>query len=163
MKNITVNLTKDDCKKLAELCATYNITVSELVEGFISDAVHGSQTLGSDERMYAEKYIQRAYGYPQQTLLWHLISSGYDPELDFLSCIDDIEINKNDLKYMQEHQEEANEEAEYLEDDIASLEEDLRNMLADFKQRDNVSFDEEIEIIRKWISDRDKLLVDTTD
>lgn len=160
MRNIAVNLTDDECKKLAELCAAYNITVSALIEKFIKDAI---QTRDSDEKLFAERYIERAYSYPEQTLLWHLISNGYDPEFDFLSCIDDIEINENDLKYIQDHQDEANEEAEYLEDDIASLEEDLRNMLADFKQRDNVSFDEEIEIIRKWISDRDQLLDDTTD
>lgn len=60
-------------------------------------------------------------------------------------------------KYLEEHPEEADEEAQYLDDDIAEWEEKLRDIREDWKPEQEPDMDEEIELIRKWVKNRDKL------
>lgn len=92
----------------------------------------------------------------EQTLLNHLLCWGYEPE-DYLDILDNIETAQEEKKYLEEHPEKADEEAQYLDDDIAEWEEKLRDIREDWKPEQEPDMDEEIELIRKWVKNRDKL------
>ena len=92
----------------------------------------------------------------EHTLLNHLLCWGYEPE-DYLDILDNIETAQEEKKYLEEHPEEADEEAQYLDDDIAEWEEKLRDIREDWKPEQEPDMDEEIELIRKWVKNRDKL------
>ena len=96
---------------------------------------------------------------PEPTLLHHLLSWGYDPE-DYLELLDNIETAEEEKKYLEEHPEEADEEeASYLDDDIADWEEELKSMREDWKPENEPNMDEEIERIKKWVTDRNLFLI----
>ena len=93
------------------------------------------------------------------TLLNHLLCWGYDPE-DYLNAMDNIKTAKEEKKYLEEHPEEADEEeASYLDDDIADWEEELKSMREDWKPENEPNMDEEIERIKKWVTDRNLFLI----
>ena len=88
----------------------------------------------------------------EQTLLNHLLCWGYEPE-DYLDTLDNIETAQEEKKYLKEHPEEADEEAQYIDDDIADWEEKLKDMRANWKPEKEPNMDEEIELIKKWVSE----------
>ena len=101
----------------------------------------------------ADQWFERCWFgmFPEPTLLNHLLCWGYDPE-DYLNVMDNIETAKEDKKYLEEHPEEADEEeASYLDDDIADWEEELKRMREDWKQEKESNMDEEIELLKKWV------------
>ena len=53
----------------------------------------------------------------RQTLLWHLLCEGYEPQ-HYLENLENIEIAINDKEYFKEHPEEASEEAQYIDDTL---------------------------------------------
>ena len=61
-------------------------------------------------------------------------------------------------EYLAEHPEEADEEAQYLDDDIESWQEELKDMRADWKPEKEPNMDEELEIIKKWVKEREDLI-----
>lgn len=159
-RNISVKLSDDDCKKITDVCGRCGLSVGELLASFIGDLVGGTYSNGSDERMYADRWFERC-GFEmiaEPTLLQHLLCWGYEPE-DYLDVLDNIETAKNDKKYLEEHPEEADEEeASYIDDDIADWEEELKDMRADWKPKKEPNMDEEIEHIKKWCEERKELL-----
>lgn len=88
--------------------------------------------------------------FPEPTLLNHLLCFGYDPE-DYLDLLDNIETAQEDKKYFEEHPEEADEEAKYIDDDIADWEEKLKDMREGWKPEKEPNMDEEIQLIKKWV------------
>ena len=90
----------------------------------------------------------------EETLLGYLINRGYEPE-DYLDTLDNIETAQEEKKYLEEHPEEANEEAQYIDDDIAVWEEELKDMREDWKPEKEPNMDEEIKCIRKWIREKE--------
>ncbi len=90
---------------------------------------------------------------PEPTLLNHLLCWGYDPE-DYLDTLDKIETAIKEKEYLAEHPEEADEEAQYLDDDIESWQEELKDMRADWKPEKEPNMDREIELIKKWVMKR---------
>lgn len=122
--------------------------------------VGGTYSNGSDERMYANQWFERCWFgmFPEPTLLNHLLCWGYAPE-NYLNAIDNIEIAKEDKKYLEEHPEEADEEeARYLDDDIADWEEELKSMRENWKPGKEPNMDDEVECIRKRVMDKESLL-----
>ena len=93
----------------------------------------------------------------EPTLLNHLLCWGYDPE-DYLNTLDDIETAIKEKEYLAEHPEEADEEAQYLDDDIEIWQEELKDMRADWKPEKEPNMDEELEIIKKWVKEREDLI-----
>lgn len=125
-RNITVKLSDADCERLVRKCGEHGLTVGELIANFVGDLVGGTYSNGSDERMYADQWFDRCWFgmFPEPTLLNHLLCWGYDPE-DYLNTLDDIETAIKEKEYLAEHPEEADEEAQYLDDDIESWQEEL--------------------------------------
>lgn len=134
-------------------------TVGELIENFVGDLVGCTYSNGSDERMYADQWFDRCWFgmFPEPTLLNHLLNWGYDPE-DYLDTLDNIETAIKEKEYLAEHPEEADEEAQYLDDDIESWQEELKDMRADWKPEKEPNMDEELEIIKKWVKEREDLI-----
>lgn len=158
-RNLTVKLSDADCERLVRKCGAHGLTVGELIENFIGDLVDGTYTNGSDERMYANQWFERCWFgmFPGQTLLNHLIGWGYAPE-DYLDTLDSINTAIEEKKYLAEHPEEANEEAQYLDDDIESWQEELKDMRADWKPKKEPNMEEEIERIKKWVKEKEALI-----
>lgn len=155
-RNITVKLSDADCDRLARMCGEHGLTVGELIENFVGDLVGGTYSNGSDERDYANRWFERCWFgmFPKPTLLNHLLCWGYEPE-DYLDILDNIETAQEEKKYLEEHPEEADEEAQYIDDDVADWEEKLKDMRADWKPEKEPNMDEEIELIKKWVKERE--------
>lgn len=153
-----MKLSDADCDRLVRKCGEHGLTVGELIENFIGDLVGGTYSNGSDERMYANQWFERCwFGIsPKQTLLNHLLCFGYVPE-DYLNALDNIETAKEDKKYLEEHPEEVNEETQYIDDDIADWEEELKRMREDWKPEKESKMDEEIAILKKWVKEKENL------
>lgn len=149
---ITVRLSDETCRRLAARCGECGLTIGELIEYFVCDLVGGERTNGSDERMYANRWFERCgFGmFQDETLLRHLILWGYDPG-EYIDILDNIETAKNDKAYLEEHPEEANEEAAYIDEDIADWEEDLSCMREGWEPSTKPDMDEQIKIIKDWI------------
>ena len=157
---ITVKLSDADCDRLARKCGEHGLTIGELIENFVGDLVGGTYSNGSDERDYADQWFERCWFgmFPESTLLNHLLCWGYDPK-DYLNAMDNIETAKEEKKYLEEHPEEADEEeASYLDDDIADWEEELKDMRADWKPEKEPNMNEEIELIKKWVKEREDFI-----
>lgn len=155
-RKITVKLSDADCDRLARKCGEHGLTIGKLIENFIGDLVGGTYSNGSDERDFINQWFKRCWFgmFPEPTLLNHLLCWGYDPEY-YLDTIDNIETAKEEKKYLEEHPEEADEEeASYLDDDIADWEEELKGMREDWKPEKESNMDEEIALIRKWVTER---------
>lgn len=163
-RNITVKLSDADCERISKLCGEHNITVGGLLENFIGDLVGGTYTNGSDERMYANQWFDRCWFgmFPEPTLLNHLLCWGYDPA-DYIDTLDNIETAIEEKEYLAKHPEEAGEEAQYLDDDIESWQEELNDMRADWKPEKEPDMDEEVTRIKMWVKERRNLKDGETD
>lgn len=93
----------------------------------------------------------------EKTLLNHLLCWGYDPE-EYLDCLDNIETATKEKEYLAEHPEEADEEAQYLDDDIEDWQEELRSMKKNWKPDGEPNMEEELELIKKWVKEREDLI-----
>lgn len=155
-RKIIVKLSDADCNRLVRKCGECGLTIGELIENFIGDLVDGTYSNGSNERNFAEHWFERCWFgmFPEPTLLNHLLCFGYDPE-DYLDLLDNIETAQEDKKYFEEHLEEADEEAQYIDDDIADWEEELKDMREDWKPEKAPNMDEEIQLIKKWVKERE--------
>ncbi len=142
-RTITVRLTDDDCRTLADKCGQYGLTVGELIENFINDLVDGTYSNGSDERAYIQSWVDRC-GFSQgpESLLGYLLSWGYDPG-DYMRCLDDIE-------YLSKHPEIAGQE-------LSDLQEELREMEEGWKPGAGQEISAERESIRLWLREKEAL------
>lgn len=159
-RKITVKLSDADCDRLARKCGEHGLTIGQLIENFVGDLVGGTYSNGSDERMYAEQWFERCWFgmFPEKTLLNHLLCWGYEPE-EYLDLLDNIETAKEEKKYLEEHPEEADEEeAQYIDDDIEDWQDKLESMREDWKPDGEPNMDEEIELIKKWVKEREDLI-----
>ena len=158
-RNILVKLSDADCERLLSKCGEHGLTVGELIENFIGDLVGGTYSNGSDERMYAEQWFDRCWFgiFSEPTLLNHLLCFGDDPE-NYLNILDNIDTATKEKEYLAEHAEEADEGAQYLDDDIESWRQELKDMIADWKPDREPNMNQEIEIIKKWIKEREDLM-----
>lgn len=158
-RKITVKLSDADCERLAKKCGEHGLTVGELIENFIGALVDGTYSNGSDERMYAEQWFDRCYFgmFPEPTLLNHLLSLGYEPE-EYLETLDNIETAIKEKEYLAEHPEEADEEAQYLDDDIECWQEELKDMRDYWKPDGEPDMDKEIELLKKWVEEKQRMI-----
>lgn len=159
-RNITVKLSDADCERLVKKCGEHGLTVGELIANFVGDLVYGTYSNGSDERMYAEQWFERCWFgmFPEKTLLNHLLCWGYDPE-DYLDLLDNIETAQKDKEYLAEHPEEADEEEiQWLDDDIKDWQDELEGMREDWRPDGEPDMAEQLEIIKKWVKEKEDLL-----
>lgn len=159
-RNITVKLSDADCERLMSKCGEHGLSAGELIAYFVGDLVDGTYSNGSDERDLANRWFERCWFamYPENTLLSHLLDWGYKPE-DYLDAMDNIKKAKKDKKYIEEHPEAADgEEPDWIDDDIAYWEEELKYMTRDWKTAKESDMDKEIGLIKQWVKEREELL-----
>ncbi len=153
-RKITVKLSDADCERLLRKCGECGLSINELITSFIGDLVYGTFVNGTDESDFAEMWFERCgFGmYSENTLFKHLFCKGVHP-LDYLDILDDIETAQEDKKYIDEHPAEANDEVQYIDDDIADWEKELKDMREDWKPDIDVDIDKEIEVMRKYVDE----------
>ena len=156
-RTINLKLSDADCEKLTLKCGEYGIGVRELFENFVGDLIDGTFSNGSDERMYARQWFDRCFRpFKEPTILSHLIEFGYDPE-DYLNTLAALEKYKKDKDYFEKYPEEAGDQAQFIDDEIADLEEELQEMRANWKPGKELDMEAEIELINNWVSEREEL------
>ena len=73
-RNFYLSLSEEEVIELFEKAARVGETPEELLVGFIADLIDGKKTHGSDERMYANVWYDRAYaGYYENSFLCYII------------------------------------------------------------------------------------------
>lgn len=156
-RTISLKLSDADCERLMIKCDEYGIGLSELFENFIGDLIDGTFSNGSDERMYARQWFDRCFRPVQKpTLLSHLICCGYDPE-DYLNTLAALESYRKDKDYFEKYPEEADDQAQFLDDEIADLEAELQDMRTNWKPGKEPDMKAEIERIDNWVLEREEL------
>lgn len=107
-RTFILKLSDEDMERFSKKAAIAELTMEELISGFIGDLVCGTHTNGSDERMLAENWYERCgYGRDRYTLLHYLIE--YNEIEEFLA--------------RKEWEEECREEVRSWEKDIAEANE----------------------------------------
>lgn len=151
-RKVIINLSDADCDRLTKVCGQHGLTVGELIENFIGDLVGGTHSNGSDERDYADAWLESCFKYPEETLLkWLIDNLSIDVE-EFLDLIDNIEIAKIDLEEYEKDPSGWDEEAiEFLKIDLEEWEEEL----ADYKslymeESPEADWENEIEKVKNW-------------
>jgi hypothetical protein len=154
-RQITVNLSDADCERISVLAGSCGVTVSDLLENFIGDLVYGTYSNGSDEREYANKWLERTWipynGTWQEStsLLYHLLNNSESVDL-FLDAW-------NEKCNFEQHPEDYEEEMA-TGDDFDWWTDRIEYALQGWKRDDSVSFDDEIKACEQWLSDFKKLL-----
>ena len=177
-RKITVKLSDADCDRLARKCGEHGLTIGELIENFVGDLVGGTYSNGSDERDYADQWFERCWFgmFPEPTLLNHLLNLGYEPE-HYLDMLENVETIKSELEITKQniaepsdewkdivyhkYNDDRTSEKEDLESYKADLEEaleELKDMRADWKPEKEPNMNEEIELIKKWVKEREDFI-----
>lgn len=156
-RTITVKLSDEDCNRVLEAAGRGGMTVGELLEKFIADLVDGTFTNGSDERMYARKWLNRCLPcITCPTVLGNLVTWGQNPD-EYLKLFDELEEAREYKKYIEDHREEY---GKYWEEDIREQDkriEELKGEIAEFCSQD-MDLDTELEKIRCWLKEKKALL-----
>lgn len=63
MREIRVKIEDEDLEDLKGFLENYDLTPSQLLQGFIGDLIESNMSNGSDERDLANSYFNRAYGW----------------------------------------------------------------------------------------------------
>ena len=149
-RNLTLNLSDADVKRISETSGRVGLTVAELLQNFIGDLVHGTYSNGSDERMYANQWFNRcwfAYG-ASDSLLQKLLKQGegLNGVERFLAAVDDLFLAESDLA-----DAEDDEERQCCQEDIAEFKEDVAYYTDQYPQMTDLAA--EVEKCRQWVKD----------
>lgn len=151
-REITLELTEEEAKRLSNTAAGYGLTAAELLQNFTADLTRSNYTNGSDERMHANNWAERCwFSFMNNNLLKHLHDIDYDVD-DFITAWDE-------KLYYEAHPEEFKEEVANLEEgEKLWFHEEIDDVLEHWKPDYNVHIKTEIELCRKWLAERDRLL-----
>lgn len=72
-RTIEVNVGDNEMDELNRICKKFHISTKELFENFIADLTDGTFSNGSDERMYAEQWLNR-------TFFWNILGKEEEHE-----------------------------------------------------------------------------------
>ncbi len=97
---IIEGVTAEDMRAVAEKAGAYGLSIGSLLGSFINDLVDGAATNGSDERMYALKWFDRCFMFPENTFLHFLLEEDYLE--DVLTAWNDIQDSGEDIKEIEE-------------------------------------------------------------
>jgi hypothetical protein len=130
-RKILLNLSDADVVRISETAGRVGLTVSDLLENFIGDLVHGTYTNGSDERMYAKQWFDRCWFgmdflYENCTFLRFLLGyNGHEVE-DAISYWEDINNYKDSND--EDDQEMYLEAKDMLEEMFSDFINQLKNI-----------------------------------
>lgn len=157
-REIELRLSDADCERITEFCERYGLTLSELLRSFIGDLVDGTHSNGSDERMYAQEWLDnsRSNFSNRKSLLYYLFTNGSIDDL--IDTLNDIRIVKKEVEACEKHKD-AEDLAE-AKMDLKLYEEELENMLWDYMNDNNptANIQQEIQDCIEWKNQRDKFV-----
>ena len=158
-RTLKLKLSDADCERISKKAGKHGLTVAELLENFIGDLTGGSHSNGSDERDYADQWFERCWFgmYPENTLLHHLLSWGYEPE-EYINALDSLVCAILDKKNAEEHPEEYDEwSLSDIEEEIEELQEEIEELQEEWEPENEPNMDEEIATIKKWLKEMEEL------
>ena len=159
-RSVKISLTDEDCDRLIRFCGERGITVDQLLTNFVNDLIGGQGTNGSDERDLADQWFQRCYigiSDSEDTFLQYMLLNGYDPE-HYLNVLDNIKDDEYTMERAKEHPEEYDQgELSWLDDEIADWQSELADIRADWHPEYDPDWDEQTQIIKKWVAECDNL------
>lgn len=130
-RQFVLNLTDEDMQDFFTLAHSKGTTPTEILQGFICDLVNGSQTRGFDERIYAERYLDRCcYDISPQTFLSWLLEYGRLEEMR--DALETRDFAAADIKYYEEHPEDGT--PDFIAELLRTREEAERDMEDLFQQ-----------------------------
>ena len=154
-KNIVLSMKENEWDVLVKKCISRGIGVSELINCFVADLVCGEESGGSDERMYAEAWLdRRGFEYLNEDTLLCWLGQ-------LLDC-KDFEWYLTLPQYIVELAEELEEEEEecYRESLLMEIQqhradyEYYKNMFE--KKFPNTSWEVEVAKCREWLEENRK-------
>lgn len=156
-REVKINLSAADMRRLWKKAGSVGMTAGELLASFIGDLVCGTYSNGSDERMYAQQWFERCgFGmFPENTFLRYLIE--WDELESVLSDEQSIVQAKADLAELEARPDrdiDDQEEIKYLKEEISDLQESIDKVYSDFvewcKGEKHGSYEEEMSRVREW-------------
>lgn len=87
---------------------------------------------------------------PSDSLLNHLLFCCIEPS-DYLDTFYNLQLLLSEKEYLSKHPGEANEEAQYIDDDISIFNDRLYNMRLGWQMSSDSTIEKEIELIEKFI------------
>lgn len=161
-RTVGIQMSDEDAEKLSALAANHGKTVGELLSGFVGDLICGSQTNGSDEREFAELWLNRCYGYwDDDSLLAHLANS--DPDVN--AAVGEFLTQYDDWKLSLEHPEQFSDEFAECPGEKLYCQMVVEDYLIGWSHADDIP-EEEIKRCRQWLTEANQLnatLLPTTD
>lgn len=155
-----IDLSDADVIRFYEKAASYGFLPSEILEHFIGDLVFGTCTSGSDERMYANQWFDRAkidYFTDKNFLSFVLNNDCYD---SVISYIDDIDEGKEYISRIKDATDGYDEECKYFGIIIAESRKELLELFKEYcrKNTDSESFFEAIATIKSYRDELNRVL-----
>ncbi len=150
-RNMTLILPDDDIDALCKKAGKYQLTVSQLIENFISDLIEGSKTNGSDERMYAQQWFERCWfsTLSEKTFLSYLI------DFDQIDSVIEMWEELQYYKRQDELDEYAKEEKEVLQEELEEMFKDYREW---YSEPEDATLEDGMEKVAAWSKEREGLI-----
>lgn len=150
-RNITIKLPDDDIDALCKKAAKVELTVSQLIENFVSDLIDGSRTNGSDERMYAQQWFERCwFSFPmEESFLSYLID--FDQIESATETWDELAYYKN----KDELDEYEKEEVELLNEEIDELFNEYKEL---YRNPADATLEDGMKKVTAWFREREELM-----
>ena len=131
-RKITVKLSDADCDRLARKCGKHGLTIGELIENFVGDLVGGTYSNGSDE---------------WKDIVYHKYNDDFT-SYECVPCYNSVD----------EYIASEKEDLESYKADLEEALEELKDMRADWKPEKEPNMNEEIELIKKWVKEREDFI-----
>ena len=161
-RNITTQLTDQECIDLANLAAKCGYTVGEIISSYVHDLLGSNYSNGSDERFLANEYFDRCciLQFAPNTFLKWLVE--YDYIESYLTHVDKIEHYTRRLRYLKAHLSESEENQRIYEAEnafLSELKESFDEYYLDYtEETERPEPKEEAEAgVIKWRADLEKL------
>lgn len=152
-RTVGIQMSDEDAEKLSALAAKHGMTAGELLSSFVGDLICGSQTNGSDEREFAELWLNRCYGYwDDDSLLAHLANS--DPDVN--AAVGEFLTQYDDWKLSLEHPEQFSDEFAECPGEKLYCQMVVEDYLIGWSHADAIP-DEEIKRCRQWLLEANQL------
>lgn len=160
-KTFTIRLTADEAERLYIKASEAGLTIGELMEGFVQDLICGSQSHGSDERNYANRWYDRCIFCPPRNFLSYTLAREGEGEIRYLveSWKSQKELEERLGKGINEFwdQEEMDAEAEEARIGREELEEKYLRYETEKKIK-GPGLEEEMKDLIRWVEDLDALI-----
>lgn len=134
-----LNLSDADVKRLYEKAAGASVAPEQLLENFIADLVCGTNTNGSDERMYIEQWFDRCWFSLDScgSFLAYLVKNCEFDNFTELQetvteCTEELsELDVNDFDNLEEY----NEEREYTRRRLEQANSEIKELFDEYSKR----------------------------